>query len=82
MGQAKLQTTSLLGIHMGLFEDEKLANDLTKSGVYCPSETCTGLKHEMERVSSELRFTCHWCGGVVEYDEKGNITESWFEGFK
>lgn len=67
---------------MGLSSDEKLQNDLTKSGVFCPSDECSGKNHEMEKVSSELRYTCHWCGGVIEHDEQGKITGSWFEGFK
>lgn len=67
---------------MDIHENERVANDMTASGVICPSQTCNGLNHEMEKVSSELRYTCHWCGGVVEYDEKGNETGRWFEGFK
>ena len=59
---------------MDLSDDEKLANDMMKSGIFCKKDG-----QEMEKVSGELRYTCHWCGGVVEYDEKGNEIE-WFEG--
>ena len=65
---------------MGLSEDEKLSNDMTKTGRFCPSPTCKNLKNEMEKVSSEERYTCHYCGGTVEYDEKGEIKEVWFTG--
>lgn len=67
---------------MDIPKDERAENDMTRTGVICPSKTCGGLNHEMEQVTGETRYTCHWCGGVVEYDQKGNITESWFEGFK
>ena len=67
---------------MDIPKDERTANDMTNTGVICPSETCKENNHQMEQVSSELRYTCHWCGGVVEYDKKGNIKESWFAGFK
>lgn len=53
---------------------------MTATGKFCPSPTCKDMKNEMEKVSSEERYTCHYCGGVVEYDEKGNIQEVWFTG--
>lgn len=67
---------------MDISKDERLANDMTNTGVICPSSECKDRNHQMEQVTGFLRYTCHWCGGVIEYDDKGNITESWFEGFK
>ena len=77
MGQTKFQTLNLLDIYMGLSEDERLANDLTKSGKFCP--TC---KQELEKVSGEPRHTCHWCGGIFLINEEGKVEEVWFEGFE
>ena len=67
---------------MDIPEDERDANNMMNTGVICPSNECSGKDHQMEQVTGFLRYTCHWCGGVVEYDKEGNITESWFEGFK
>ena len=67
---------------MDLPEAERDANNMMASGVYCPSNECKSKKHEMEQVTGFLRYTCHWCGGVVEYDNNGNIVEAWFEGFE
>lgn len=80
MGQTSLHNIYLSGIHLDLSKDERLANDMTATGKFCPSPTCKDMKNEMEKVSSEERYTCHYCGGVVEYDEKGNIQEVWFTG--
>ena len=61
---------------MGLSEDEKLQNDLTKTGLYCPKDG-----NELEQVSAEDRHTCHWCGGIFKIDEKGKVYDTWFDGF-
>lgn len=74
MDAPKLKNLYLSGIHMDLSKDEKLKNDLTKSGVFCKKDG-----HEMEKVSNELRYTCHWCGGIIEHDKEGKETY-WFEG--
>lgn len=58
---------------MGLSEDEKLANDMTKTGKFCPKDG-----NEMEKVSAHNRYTCHWCGGILE--EEDGKTSVWFEG--
>lgn len=60
---------------MGLSEDEKLENDMTKTGHFCPSD-----QYELEQVTGENRYTCHFCGGVFTVEE-GKIKADWFEGF-
>ena len=55
------------------------ANDMTKSGVYCVNDG-----KEMERVSSEIRYTCHQCGSVLEVlkkDGKLKTIEVIFAGY-
>ena len=61
---------------MGLSEDERLANDLTRTNQFCPKDGS-----ELERVSQENRYTCHYCGGIFQLGEKG-IEAGWFEGFE
>lgn len=61
---------------MDLPESEKLKNDMTRTGQFCPND-----KHELEKVSNEDRYTCHWCGGIFII-EKDTIKEAWFEGFE
>ena len=46
MGQAELKTIYLSGVYMDLPKDEKLANDMMTTGVFCPSQTCSELKHK------------------------------------
>lgn len=75
MGEIESSNLYLSGIHMDIPQDERLKNDLTKSGVFCKKDG-----HEMEKVSAHLRYTCHWCGGIVEHDKEGKEVE-WFEGF-
>jgi transposase-like protein len=62
---------------MALSEDEKYENDMTRTGKYCP--TCD---KELEKVSEEDRYTCHWCGGVFIIALDGTLEETWFEGFE
>ena len=57
--------------------NDKEANDMTKTGKFCPND-----QNELEKVSGEDRHTCHWCGGIFIIDEKGEIKEVWFDGFK
>ena len=76
MGQTWIQTLNILGIRVGLSEDERLANDMTQTGKFCPS-----CKKELEKVSGEARYTCHWCGGIFILGVDGNVEEVWFEGF-
>ena len=52
-------------------------NDKTKTGRFCPKDGV-----EMEAVSESDRYTCHWCGGIFRLNEKGDIEETWFEGFE
>ena len=59
---------------MGLLYSQDESNDMTKSGEYCPKD-----HNEMEKVSGFRRYTCHWCGGILEYDEEGKKSV-WFEG--
>lgn len=66
-----------MGMGVDLPEDERYANDMTKTGKFCPSDS-----NELEKVSNEDRYTCHWCGGIFKIDEKGKIYDTWFEGFK
>lgn len=61
---------------MGLSQDERFENDMTKTGKFCPSDS-----HELEKVTGENRYTCHFCGGIFQLDEKGQVCEGWFEGF-
>ena len=49
---------------------------MTQSGVFCPKDN-----FEMEKISAVNRYTCHLCGGILEYDEEGKESV-WFEGFK
>ena len=76
MGQAKLQTIPLLGLGVDLPETERFENDMTRSGCFCPKDG-----NELEKVSQENRYTCHYCGGIYELDEEGKVKEGWFEGF-
>lgn len=62
---------------MGLSEDEKLKNDMTRTGKFCPNDN-----YELEKVSNEDRHTCHWCGGIFIINEKGETKEVWFKGFE
>ena len=62
---------------MDLPEDKRAANDMTRSGQFCPNDG-----EELERVSGEERHTCHFCGGIWLIDEKGKIKEVWFKGFE
>lgn len=61
---------------MDISENEKHANDMTKTGHFCPKDG-----HEMEVVSASDMHVCHWCGGQWRVDEKGNCIEVQFEGF-
>ena len=65
----------LQGVHLGLSEDERLANDMMKTGRFCPNDN-----EELEKVSAEDRYTCHWCGGIFRINEEGQIIEVWFKG--
>lgn len=62
---------------MGLSEDERVANDMTKTGRFCPSD-----QYELEQVTGENRYTCHMCGGVFKVNEEGKVQVDWFEGFE
>lgn len=62
---------------MGLSDDEKLANDMTQTGKFCPTDN-----YELEQVTGENRYTCHMCGGVFTTDEKGQVQVDWFGGFE
>ena len=75
MGEIKLSNLYLSGIHLDIPQDERFANDMTKSGEFCPNDN-----HEMEKVSGHDRYTCHWCGGILEYEE--GKKKVWFEGTK
>ena len=77
MGQSKLKNLSLSVIYMDLPEDERYANDMTRTGRFCPNDG-----EELEKVSNEDRHTCHWCGGIFKINEKGEVYEKWFEGFE
>ena len=77
MGQTKPEEEPLLGVGMDVPQDERDANDMTRTGKFCPKDG-----QELERVSAEDRHTCHWCGGIFKIDEKGQIYETWFEGFE
>jgi len=77
MGQAQRLKDSLLGLGMDLPQDERDANDMTKTGKFCPKDGT-----ELEKVSNEDRHTCHWCGGIFKINEKGEVYDTWFEGFE
>lgn len=66
---------------MGVSKDERFENDMTKSGKRCPNESCKDFKEDLEKVSGEKRYTCHYCGAIFEYDEEDKAN-AWFEGFK
>ena len=59
---------------MALFYSKDESNDMTKSGEFCPNDG-----HEMEKVSANNRFTCHWCGGILEYEDDGK-KKVWYKG--
>ena len=65
-----------MGICMDIPESKRTQNDMTRSGVFCPKDN-----FEMEKISAVNRYTCHLCGGILEYDEEGKESV-WFEGFK
>lgn len=44
---------------------DKTANSMTETGVHCINDG-----QEMELVTGEIRYTCHYCGSVWEI-EKG-----------
>lgn len=60
---------------MGLSEDEKLANDMTKTGRHCPKDG-----NELEIVSASDMHVCHWCGGQFRINDDNQIIEVQFEG--
>lgn len=74
MDQAWTENLPLPGICMALFYSQDESNDMTKSGQFCPKDG-----NEMEKVSGHNRYTCHWCGGIREYDKEGKESV-WFEG--
>ena len=73
MGEIELTNIYLSGIHLDIPKDEKLLNDMTHSGEFCPNDG-----HEMEKVSGHNRFTCHWCGGILEYED--GEKRVWYKG--
>jgi len=62
---------------MDVPQDERFANDMTKTGRYCPKDN-----NELEIVSASDMHVCHWCGGQFRIDEKGEVKEVQFEGFE
>ena len=63
---------------MDIFESQRSANDMTKSGQFCPNDN-----KEMERVSGEWTYTCHYCGRVeIRIQRNGKViqTKVEFEG--
>ena len=77
LGQTQSHKTPILGVRMDIPEDERFANDMTKTGIHCPKDG-----NEMERVSASDMHVCHWCGGQWRIDEKGQVKEVQFEGFE
>ena len=64
---------------MAVLPNERGANDMTKTGQYCPR--CPD--EQMEVVSSEATYTCHNCGRVeIRVIREGKITfqRTEFEG--
>lgn len=55
---------------------DKEANNMCNTGKYCPS-----CEKELEKVSGEERYTCHWCGGTFILGVDGQVEEVWFDGF-
>ena len=53
---------------MDLPKAERDANDMTVTGVWCINND----GHQMERVTGEERYTCHYCGAVIEIYFKGH----------
>lgn len=49
-------------------ENSNNLNDMTKTGVWCINND----GHEMEQVTGENRYTCHYCGAVIEVYFKGH----------
>ena len=62
---------------MGLSDNERSANDMCRTGKFCPTDD-----YELEQVTGENRYTCHVCGGIFELDEEGKVKVGWFEGFE
>jgi hypothetical protein len=60
---------------MDISDSEKLKNDMMRSGKFCLNDNT-----ELEKVSEENRFVCHFCGGVFELDNTGNVVNGWFGG--
>ena len=57
---------------MGVSESEKSANDMTRTGQFCPNDN-----HEMERVSGESTYTCHMCGRVdIRIIKNGKVIQT------
>lgn len=77
MDPAKLPKEPLLGMGMDLPQDERDANDMTKTGKFCPKDG-----EELEKVSEENRYTCHYCGGIFQLGKEGGIEAGWFDGFE
>lgn len=75
--RTRLDDIRLSGVGLGLPQDERFRNDMTKTGRFCPKDG-----REMELVSNSTMHVCHWCGGQFKIDEKGEITEVQFEGFE
>ena len=62
---------------MDLSEAERNANNMMRTGKFCPS-----CQFELEQITGEERYTCHMCGGVFGTNEKGEIQVDWFKGFE
>lgn len=71
-----LENIYLSGLYMDLHENERMANDMTKTGQFCRNDHT-----ELELVSSTDMHVCPHCGGQWRISD-GKVTEIQFEGFE
>ena len=73
MDKAKLEDILLSGVCVDIPKDERNANDMMETGVWCiNAKVRPECNIQMERVSGEERYTCHYCGAVIEIHFKGH----------
>ena len=68
---------------MAIPENKATENDMTESGRFCFADG-----NQLEKVTGEERYSCHYCGGTYTYEEYKNAKEDgrvadigiWFKG--
>lgn len=54
---------------MDIFQTKRDENNMMETGIYCLNDG-----KQMEQVTGEIRYTCHFCGSVWEIErENGKV---------